>query len=145
MKDMFGTMHVGAIHGRLLTAWSAAGVLGPVLVNYIREYRIGARRSQSRGLHAYHVHHGRIAGRWIDLQPRAESRRSEISHAKRGDRIMNDFDEKKQQSDAPVEAVGDDEKIDLQITRLILFWAFVGVPLIWGVVQTFHKAMQLFE
>jgi MFS family permease len=40
LKDMFGTMHVGAIHGRLLTAWSAAGVLGPVLVNYIREFQI---------------------------------------------------------------------------------------------------------
>jgi hypothetical protein len=31
---------VGAIHGRLLTAWSCAGVAGPVLVNYIRQYRI---------------------------------------------------------------------------------------------------------
>ncbi|MBX6331046.1 MAG: OFA family MFS transporter [Gemmatimonadaceae bacterium] len=40
LKDLFGTMHVGAIHGRLLTAWSVAGVLGPVLVNYIREYQI---------------------------------------------------------------------------------------------------------
>ncbi len=40
LKDMFGTLHVGAIHGRLLTAWSVAGVLGPVLVNYIREYQI---------------------------------------------------------------------------------------------------------
>jgi MFS family permease len=40
LRDMFGTMQVGAIHGRLLTAWSTAGVLGPVLVNYIREYRI---------------------------------------------------------------------------------------------------------
>ena len=38
LKDLFGTMQVGAIHGRLLTAWSAAGVLGPVLVNYIREH-----------------------------------------------------------------------------------------------------------
>src|SRR5207244_8832998 len=40
LRDMFGTLQVGAIHGRLLTAWSTAGVLGPVLVNYIREYRI---------------------------------------------------------------------------------------------------------
>ena len=40
LRDLFGTMQVGAIHGRLLTAWSAAGVLGPVLLNYIREYRI---------------------------------------------------------------------------------------------------------
>ena len=41
LRDLFGTMQVGAIHGRLLTAWSTAGVLGPVLVNYIREYQIG--------------------------------------------------------------------------------------------------------
>lgn len=38
LKDLFGPMQVGAIHGRLLTAWSAAGILGPVLVNYIRVY-----------------------------------------------------------------------------------------------------------
>jgi len=41
LRDLFGTMEVGAIHGRLLTAWSAAGVFGPVLVNYIREYEKG--------------------------------------------------------------------------------------------------------
>ena len=40
LRDEFGVMHVGAIHGRLLTAWSLAGVAGPVLVNYIREYQI---------------------------------------------------------------------------------------------------------
>jgi len=41
LRDLFGTQQVGAIHGRLLTAWSLAGVAGPVLVNYIREYQIG--------------------------------------------------------------------------------------------------------
>jgi hypothetical protein len=40
LADLFGTRFVGGIHGRLLTAWSTAGVLGPVLVNYIREYQI---------------------------------------------------------------------------------------------------------
>lgn len=40
LRDLFGTMQVGAVHGRLLTAWSTAGVLGPVLVNNIREYQI---------------------------------------------------------------------------------------------------------
>ena len=44
LKDLFGSMQVGAIHGRLLTAWSVAGVLGPVLVNYIREYLKGRGR-----------------------------------------------------------------------------------------------------
>ncbi len=40
LADLFGTQMVGAIHGRLLTAWSAAGVFGPILVNYVREYQI---------------------------------------------------------------------------------------------------------
>src|SRR5271157_5575787 len=40
LRDMFGTRYVGAIHGLLITAWSVAGVLGPVLVNYIRQYQI---------------------------------------------------------------------------------------------------------
>lgn len=40
LKDMFGTRYVGAIHGLLITAWSAAGVFGPVLVNYIRAYEV---------------------------------------------------------------------------------------------------------
>jgi len=37
LKDLFGTYEVGAIHGRLLTAWSAAGVAGPLIVNKILE------------------------------------------------------------------------------------------------------------
>ena len=40
LADIFGTQFVGAIHGRLLTAWATAGILGPVLVNYIREYQL---------------------------------------------------------------------------------------------------------
>jgi len=40
LRDLFGTRYVGAIHGILLTAWSAAGVAGPVLINYIREYNV---------------------------------------------------------------------------------------------------------
>jgi MFS family permease len=40
LRDMFGTRYVGAIHGMLLTAWSAAGIFGPVLVNYIRQYNV---------------------------------------------------------------------------------------------------------
>jgi MFS family permease len=48
LKDLFGTMQVGAIHGRLLTAWSAAGVAGPMLVNYLRDYQI--RQALAKGL-----------------------------------------------------------------------------------------------
>jgi MFS family permease len=55
LKDMFGTRYVGAIHGLLLTAWSAAGIFGPVLVNYIREYQIahGVPNAQAYNMTMY--------------------------------------------------------------------------------------------
>lgn len=43
LADMFGTQFVGAIHGRLLTAWSTAGILGPVIVNYMHDVRLEAK------------------------------------------------------------------------------------------------------
>ncbi|GAB2909363.1 OFA family MFS transporter [Nonomuraea fastidiosa] len=45
LKDLFGTLEVGAIHGRLLTAWSTAGVLGPLIVNAIADAQENAGRS----------------------------------------------------------------------------------------------------
>src|SRR5579859_8143153 len=55
LRDIFGTFQVGAIHGRLLTAWSVAGVLGPVLVNYIRQYQIdsGVPKAQAYSVTMY--------------------------------------------------------------------------------------------
>jgi hypothetical protein len=40
LRDMYGTRYVGAIHGLLLTAWSMAGIFGPVIVNYSRQYYV---------------------------------------------------------------------------------------------------------
>ncbi|MFD9892621.1 OFA family MFS transporter [Amycolatopsis sp. NPDC059027] len=45
LKDLFGTYQVGAIHGRLLTAWSMAGVLGPLIVNAIADGEKSAGKS----------------------------------------------------------------------------------------------------
>ena len=45
LKDLFGTLQVGAIHGRLLTAWSAAGVAGPLIVNAIADSEAAAGKS----------------------------------------------------------------------------------------------------
>jgi MFS family permease len=55
LRDLFGTMHLGAIHGRLITAWSMAAVLGPQLVNYISTYRIehGVARGEAYNLTMY--------------------------------------------------------------------------------------------
>jgi MFS family permease len=55
LRDMFGTRYVGAIHGLLLTAWSMAGIFGPVLVNYIREYNLahGVAKAQAYNVTMY--------------------------------------------------------------------------------------------
>jgi MFS family permease len=55
LRDMFGTRYVGAIHGMLLTAWSMAGIFGPVLVNYIREYNLthGVAKAQAYNVTMY--------------------------------------------------------------------------------------------
>ncbi|WP_225826050.1 OFA family MFS transporter [Streptomyces naphthomycinicus] len=47
LKDLFGSYQVGAIHGRLLTAWSTAGVLGPLIVNRIADRQEAAGRHGS--------------------------------------------------------------------------------------------------
>jgi MFS family permease len=55
LKDMFGTRYVGAIHGMLITAWSMAGIFGPVLVNYIRAYNVahGVAKAQAYNVTMY--------------------------------------------------------------------------------------------
>ena len=55
LRDLFGTMHLGAIHGRLITAWSMAAVLGPQLINYVSTYRIahGVPRAEAYNLTMY--------------------------------------------------------------------------------------------
>jgi MFS family permease len=50
LKDLFGKLEVGAIHGRVLTAWSAAGVAGPLIVNTIVDSR---RESGLEGAELY--------------------------------------------------------------------------------------------
>ena len=55
LKDLFGTYQVGAIHGRILLAWSTAAVIGPVLVNYIRQSQIesGVRSAEAYSITMY--------------------------------------------------------------------------------------------
>ncbi|HVM80595.1 MAG TPA: OFA family MFS transporter [Stellaceae bacterium] len=55
LRDMFGMRYVGAIHGLLLTAWSMAGIFGPTLVNYIREYNVahGVAKAQAYNVTMY--------------------------------------------------------------------------------------------
>jgi len=93
LADMFGTQYVGAIHGRLLTAWSTAGILGPVLVNYIREYQIsrGVPNAQAYNTTMYILAGLLVAGFLCNLAVRPVDERhfmsdDEVAAARQGTR-----------------------------------------------------------
>ena len=67
LRDLFGTFQVGAIHGRLLTAWAAAGVAGPLIVNKFLDAQGTPGELVADDYRPAPVHHGRCcwrSGRW---------------------------------------------------------------------------------
>ena len=84
LADIFGTQFVGAIHGRLLTAWSTAGIIGPVVVNYIREFEIAAGVPRD---HVYDVTMYILAGMLVGglvCNYADQAARRQVVHAARG-------------------------------------------------------------
>ncbi|HEY4042637.1 MAG TPA: OFA family MFS transporter, partial [Rhodopila sp.] len=81
LRDMFGTRYVGAIHGLLLTAWSAAGIFGPVLVNYIRQYNIdhGVPKAQAYNVTMYIMAGLLVVGFFCNLLVKAVDKRYHMS------------------------------------------------------------------
>jgi MFS family permease len=81
LRDMFGTRYVGAIHGLLLTAWSMAGIFGPVLVNYIRQYNIdhGVPKAQAYNVTMYIMAGLLVIGFICNLLVKAVDRRFHMS------------------------------------------------------------------
>jgi MFS family permease len=144
LADMFGTQMVGAIHGRLLTAWATAGVLGPVLVNYIREYQlsIGVAKADSYTITMYILAGMLILGAICNamIKPVADKH------------FMTDAElaaERKLAHDRTVQAeVGGGSAASSTASSpliVMLAWAAVGIPLAWGVWQTVQKAVVLFK
>src|SRR5262249_16044723 len=77
LRDLFGTMHLGAIHGRLITAWSMGVVLGPELVNYLSTYRIdhGTPRAEAYNATMYLMSGLLLVGLVCDLLVRPVAER----------------------------------------------------------------------
>ena len=82
LRDMFGTRYVGAIHGMLLTAWSMAGIFGPVLVNYIRQYNVehGVAKAAAYNVTMYVMAVLLIVGFFCNLFIRAVDERHHMEH-----------------------------------------------------------------
>ncbi|HEX8978198.1 MAG TPA: OFA family MFS transporter [Parasulfuritortus sp.] len=89
LADIFGTKYVGGIHGRLLTAWSTAGVLGPVLVNYLREYQIdhGVAKADAYTVTMYIMAGLLVLGFFCNLLIRAVHEKHHMRHDE-----LDDFD-----------------------------------------------------
>jgi len=141
LADMFGTQFVGAIHGRLLTAWSTAGIIGPVVVNYLREFQLaaGVPRDKLYDSTMYILCAMLIGGLICNY-------------------LIKPVDPKWQMSDAEIarlQAASAKGQAAIQHGsfgigkggldgRAVLFWLFVGTPLAWGVWKTLASAAKIF-
>ena len=84
LADIFGTQYVGAIHGRLLTAWSTAGIVGPVIVNYMHDTRKAAGIALRPDLSPDLLRSGRAAGGGLHRQSADQAVGQEVVHERGG-------------------------------------------------------------
>ncbi len=140
LADLFGTQFVGAIHGRLLTAWSTAGIVGPVLVNAIREAQIaaGVPRAEVYDRTMYILSGLLVLGLIANAIVKPVAERWFMSEAE-----FASLQTRTSTGGAPSGSFGiDTGRFDL---RAALAWSLVGLPLLWGVWVTLSKAFVLFS
>ena len=134
LADIFGTKYVGAIHGRLLTAWSTAGILGPLLVAYMRDARIAAGVPRDQLYQPiYMILAGMLVVGFIaNLLVKPVADRFHMP------------------SEEPVQAGPGAAAATMGATggltaTALLAWAAVGIPIAWGIYMTVAKAAVLLK
>ena len=141
LADLFGTKMVSAIHGRLLTAWSTAGVLGPVLVNYLRENRL------SRGVPAAEAYNDTmlllsallVIGLMANLLIRPVSEQYFMPS-------KESLSEHLASPTSHLEGIPNtDNQQFFTPMKIVAAWAVVLLPLLWGLSITFRTAATLFR
>ena len=142
LADLFGTQMVGAIHGRLLTAWAAAGVLGPVLVNYLREYQlsIGVERAAAYDITLYNLAGLLVLGFICNLLVRPVADKYFMTDAELAAEQALGHD-KGADSSTVLEWKASSGSVPLAVAA----WLAVGIPLAWGVWVTLQKTAVLFH
>lgn len=142
LADLFGTQMVGAIHGRLLTAWAAAGVLGPVLITYLREAQLaaGVERAAAYDMTLYILAGLLVLGFICNMLVRPVADKYFMTDAEL----------------AAERALSHDKGVDSarslewhaapgSLPLVLLAWAVVVIPLAWGVWITLQKTAVLFH
>jgi MFS family permease len=139
LADMFGTQFVGAIHGRLLTAWSTAGIIGPVVVNYIREFQLaaGVPHDHLYDTTMYILCAMLVGGLICNYLIKPVDMKWNMSPEELA---------KLQAASAADQSAGGSFGIGrggLDVPAAV-FWAFVGIPICWGVWITLLNSAKLF-
>lgn len=141
LADIFGTQFVGAIHGRLLTAWATAGIVGPVVVNYIREAQIAAGVEPGPSLYTgtMYILAGMLAVGLVAnslVRPLAEKW------------FMSDAEVASLQAKTAAANAGPTGSFGIGKGgfdgKAALAWAVVGIPLLWGIWVTVKNTAALF-
>ncbi|MGX5720888.1 OFA family MFS transporter [Shinella zoogloeoides] len=141
LADIFGTQFVGAIHGRLLTAWATAGIVGPVVVNYIREAQISAGVEPGPALYTgtMYILAGMLALGFIAnllVRPLADKW------------FMSDEEVASLQAKSAAASAGPSGSFGIGTggldAKAVLAWAAVGIPLLWGIWVTLKNTAALF-
>ena len=141
LADGFGTQFVGAIHDRLLTAWSAAGIIGPIVVNYIRQFELeaGVPRNSVYDVAMYVLAAMLVGGFFCNylVKPLADKW------------FMKDEEVAALQARSQAAAGATMGSMDVGNWHLdatsILAWLAVGLPIAWGVWITLSNALVLFR
>ena len=137
LADMFGTRFVGAIHGRLLTAWSTAGVVGPLVIGYIRDAQIaaGVERAQVYDRTLYILAGFLVVGFFCNAFVRPVNAKWLMKDAPAAE-IAARTPEGVSQGVAPSGRFG---------VGSALAWLAVGLPIAWGAWQTLQSAVKIFQ
>jgi MFS family permease len=144
LADLFGTQMVGAIHGRLLTAWATAGILGPVVVNYMREYQLGLGlpREQVYNQTMYILVGMLVLGLIANLLIRPVADKWFMTDAELAEekRLAH---EKAIAAEAGMAAGGGGATVSPAVVAVA--WLLVGIPLAWGVYRTLQAVAKMFH
>ncbi len=130
LADIFGSQMVGAIHGRLLTAWATAGILGPVVVNYMRDYQIGLGlpREQVYNQTMYILVGMLVIGLICNLLVKPLDQKWFMTE--------EELVEEKRLAHEKIIPISEPQTVNNSITPLwivVTAWLVVGIPMAWGV------------
>ena len=142
LADIFGTQHVGAIHGRLLTAWSLAGIVGPMLISYLREYQlaIGIPTDQAYNSSFKILALLLVVGFILNLLVKPVNKKYAMTEKE----LKNEQGALKRQDSTSNSTVRSKTNTSLQKIILPVAWLVVGVPIILGVLNALQKGIIIF-